>query len=274
MELSEATALADVFVTRLMFKLHSLPLDARSARAALWARREGSSLPVRKALAEARDHMTRFSAHDETDAQNQRSLHLTISALPVHGGQGCPALDGGRCGIYARRPAGCRTVPLHYSRAPSTLAAYLDAFVRTPAYACNTARDAPVVVRGGAIADPVLKQTRAEGVSRAAMDRPWKVAIAALVKSPDAARAGLPDYAAIVRNAATGATTVPMYAAWELGRRMGFITATQFEDACRGQTALLSAGIGRGAQETAMLLDMLADLNRRHWGMYGRGSLE
>ena len=29
MELSEATRLADVFITRLMFKLHRLPLDAR-----------------------------------------------------------------------------------------------------------------------------------------------------------------------------------------------------------------------------------------------------
>ncbi|MBX7200926.1 MAG: YkgJ family cysteine cluster protein [Rhodospirillaceae bacterium] len=254
MELSEATRLADVFITRLMFKLHSLPLDARSARVTLWAKREGSILPARKALAEARAWITRFSLHDETDAINERSLHLTLSALPVHGGPGCPALAGDRCGIYARRPACCGTVPFHYSRAPSTLGAYLDAFVRTPGHACDTSKAAPKVLRGGALAGPALVQLRGDGVALAAADRPWKAAIAALVRSADAGRAGLPSYAEILRNAATGATTVPMLAAWRVARREGFMTVPAFEDVCRKQTMLLRA---QGRED--MFRDMLAD---------------
>lgn len=251
MELSEATRLADVFITRLMFKLHSLPLDARSARAALWAKREGSSLPVRKALAEARDHMRRLAVFEETDPANERARYLTLSALAVHAGQGCPVLAEAACGIYARRPACCRTVPFHYSRAPSTLAAYLDAFTRTPGYACDTSNAAPVVV------DPAEK-ARAEGLALAAADRPWAQAIMMLVRSDRAAQVGLPDYDAIVRNAATGATTVPMLAAWEVGRRAGFISSAQFEAVCRGQAALLRAEAADHPRED-LFRHMLAD---------------
>lgn len=258
MELSEATALADVFITRLMFKLHSLPLDARSMRAALWAKREGSGLPVRKALAEARELMARFSLYDEADAANERSLHLTLSALPVHGGQQCPALIGDRYGIYARRPAGCGTVPFHYSRASSTLGAYLDAFARIPGHACDTSRDAPVALRGAAVAAPGMARARDDGLALTAADRPWKAAIVALVRSEHAGHAGLPRYGEILRNAATGATTVSMFAAWQVARREGFMAPLAFEDVCRKQATLLHAEAGRDG----MFRDILADYRR------------
>ena len=50
MELGEATALADKFITRLIFKLHTLPLDTKRGRAMAWWKRSGSALPVKEAL--------------------------------------------------------------------------------------------------------------------------------------------------------------------------------------------------------------------------------
>ena len=50
MELGEAATLADRFILSLLFKVHSLPLDDRSERAAAWYRQHGSRIPLRPAL--------------------------------------------------------------------------------------------------------------------------------------------------------------------------------------------------------------------------------
>ena len=60
MELEEATDLADVFITRLLFKLHSLPRDADAPWAMAWWKKSGSSLPLRKAVDEAKAHLSQF----------------------------------------------------------------------------------------------------------------------------------------------------------------------------------------------------------------------
>ena len=237
MELGEATALADRFIVRLLFKLHSLPPG--------------------KASDEANRYVTYFSAHE--DRAEKRTLHLTISALPVHGETGgCPALNNSRCGIYDRRPLSCRTVPFHYSRSPAALAGYLDQFVKTPGYLCDTSPSAPVVLRSGKVTDPAVEMARAEALALAQTERDWKGAIVAVVKSPTADREGFPSYQDIVRNSdAGGATTVSMYAAWRIAVKAGLLTQSQFTDICEKQARLLRAE--GGGEQAAMFRDMLEE---------------
>jgi Fe-S-cluster containining protein len=263
MELGEATALADKFITRATFKLHSLPLDARTPRAAVWWKTQGSSLPMRKALDEAHRHMAHFSVSDKIDRANQRSLHLTISALPFHLERGkCPALSGEQCAIYEIRPLTCRTVPFHYSRPQSTLTSYLDSLVGTPGYRCNTTRDAPQIFQSGSVVDSFLDTARKEAVILNRAERPWKEAIVAVLNSPDASKEGFPTYQDIVRNSDIGATTVSMRAAWIIARRMGILTQSRFDDVCEKQVRLLQAELGRRStepQQAGMFGDMLQD---------------
>lgn len=250
MELGEATALADRFIVRLLFKLHSLPPG--------------------KASGEADRYLKHFSAHADSDGR--RSLHLTISALPVHGGTGaCPALKDNRCGIYDRRPLSCRTVPFHYSRSPSALAGYLDQFVKTPGYLCDTSFSAPVVLRDGKVTDPAVEMARAEALALAQTEKEWKAAVVAVVKSPAADGEGFPGYPDIVRNSdAGGATTVSMYAAWRIAVKAGLLTQTQFDDICEKQAHLLRGEIASGG-DAALFRDMLGDYERllpaKTWGL-------
>src|SRR5262249_47748877 len=148
---------------------------------------------VRAALDEARQAMLVASSHQQIDKANRRSLHLTITALPVPLEPGCcPALDGEHCAIYAERPATCRSVPLHYSRPDSTLARYLDQFVATPGYRCDTGAGAPVVLANGGISASAWQEARLAARSLQHADRPWKEAILRRVLGPASERAGLP----------------------------------------------------------------------------------
>ena len=127
MELGEATRLADTFITALLFRVHSLPTSDRSAWAAQWWRDRQSRIPLRPALDEAQRHLGAFASRRRVDKMRDRQVFLEISAIVHDGGAGhCPALEANLCGIYDRRPLSCRTVPIHYSRAPSMLQAYLD----------------------------------------------------------------------------------------------------------------------------------------------------
>jgi Fe-S-cluster containining protein len=162
MELGEVTALADRFIVRLLFRLHSVPLQAVSG--------------------EAHRHLRHFSAHEEH--AGGRALHLTISALPFHAAKDkCPALDGTRCGLYERRPLACRTVPFHYAIAARALARAFDQLVKTPGYLCDTSSAAPVVFRGGKVVDPSIAVARQEAVTLAQAQREWKTAMVAVLQS-------------------------------------------------------------------------------------------
>jgi Fe-S-cluster containining protein len=258
MELGEATRLADRFVTSLLFRVHSLPTSERSSWAGTWWGARQSRIPLRPALDEAQRHLGAFTSRRRVDKARDRQILLEISAIVDDGGAGrCPALQGNLCGIYDRRPLSCRTVPMHYSRAPSTLQAYLDRFTATPGYACDTGPSAPVIVDGNKVADPRIAEHRNEAVALAKADRGWKQAMVALMEDePRASAAGLPSHEAVLRASDDGyATMLPMIVAWRVARRAGLLTEDQFKWICTQQAGLIRA---RLAQESSKeLLDLL-----------------
>jgi len=246
MELSEATALADRFITSLLFKVHGLPLDDRSDRAGPWWHAQGSRIPVRPALEEQRRHLGLFASRRRADRRHDRQIFLTISATVDDDGRtSCPALRDDRCGIYEIRPVTCRTVPLHYSRPPSTLAGYLDRFTGTPGYRCDTGADAPVILAGNHVVDDGIRAQREAAMRVAQADRAWKEHLLARMDDERlAAAAGLPSYEDVLRNSDDGyASQVPMLAAWRVAEREGLIPAETLHRACRGQATLLKAEI-------------------------------
>jgi len=241
MELSEATALAGTFVTSLLFKVHSLPISDRSGWADRWARGRGSRIPLRPALDEAQRHLRHF-AFRRIDRTRDRQVFLDISAIVDDDGRGrCPALADGRCTIYEARPLSCRTVPLHYSRAPSTLHAYLDGFTATPGYRCDTSTAAPVVIDGNRVVDSEIELNRKRALILAKQDRQWKERLVAIMDDPTlAAEADLPSYDAVLRNSDNGyATTLPMTVAWRVACAEGLLSSEEVRDLCRRQADLI-----------------------------------
>lgn len=251
MEIGEAARLADTFILSLIFKVHSLPANDRSKWAREWWRSQDTRRSLRHAIDEQRRHLKPFSAKRHIDHATDRHAFLTVSAIAENDGGGrCPAMSGNRCGIYERRPLTCRTVPLHYSRAPSTLTAYLDRFTQTPGYECETVA-APEILADGQILDEGVRKAREEAIVIAKNDQDWKAALTAAMSDPVSARyAGLPTFADVLTNSDRGyATTVPMLSAWEVALRQGLMERAVFDDACRRQIALLEMAVktDRGA---------------------------
>jgi Fe-S-cluster containining protein len=229
MELSEAAPLADVFVFRLLFRLHRLPRGLADLRA---VHPEGSAEVFfeRKRLLDSyavrkRPVRTRRAgrAVDETE-------YLIVSALTLDSGAGmCGALDGGRCTIYDRRPFACRTVPLHYTGVETAAARDLAAFIATPGYACDTGDAAPVAIEGGRIADPVARQARADALATAERDGEWKQAILRRMKPGAGGDLPLPTLSQVEAAAAQGAVSTSMRTAWQVATDAGMISP----DFCR-----------------------------------------
>lgn len=263
MELGEAAGLADRFILSVLFKVHSLPLDDRSDYAARWWQEQGSRIPLRPALEEQRRHLSQFASRRQNDKACGRQALLTISAIVQDEGQGaCPALREGLCGIYETRPLTCRTVPLHYSRAPSTLRAYLDGFAATPGYRCDTGQEAPVVLDGSRIIAAPVEQVRLEAVERAKQDRVWKDHLLAVMDDePQARLAQLPTYAEVLANTDAGyATLLPMVVAWRVAERHGLMPRDRLEALCRSQVAMIKDGIASNPAPDRLreLVDLLA----------------
>jgi Fe-S-cluster containining protein len=263
MELGEAAALADSFILSVLFKVHSLPLDDRSDYAARWWQQQQSRIPLRPALEEQRRHLSHFASRRQNDKARGRQLLLTISAIAQDEGQGrCPALRDGLCGIYETRPLTCRTVPLHYSRTPSTLRAYLDGFTATPGYRCDSSAQAPLVLDGNRIIAAEVEQVRLAAMERAKKDRVWKDHLLAAMDDEQQARlAELPTYAAVLANTDAGyATLLPMIVAWRVAQHHGLMPRAEMEALCRGQMALIKAAIADNpaAERLRELVDLLA----------------
>jgi len=262
MELSEATRLAGTFVTSLLFKVHSLPTSERSAWAGDWWRGRDSRIPLRPALDEAQRHLRQFAAR-RVDRSRDRQIFFEISAIVDDDGQGrCPALADGLCTIYEVRPLTCRTVPLHYSRAPSTLERALDQFTATSGYRCDTSAAAPAILDGNKVLDPGIEHDRAGAVALAKADRGWKEHLAALMEdAPRAAAAGLPTHDAVLSNSDNGyATLIPMIVAWRVAADAGLLSREELHGLCSKQAGLIRERIkqaGAGGPSKA-LLDMLA----------------
>lgn len=242
LELGETIALADRFVMALLFKVHSLPAGERSTWAPGWWRDEKSRIPLRAALEEKRRHLAAFASRRSVENHRERHRYLTISAMAHDfGRRRCPQLTDGLCAIHPSRPLTCRTVPLHYSRPPSVLAGYVDAFAATPGYRCDTTPAAPVILDGRTIADPEIARARDAARALAKADRGWKDKLLALMDDPEAAAAaGLPTTVAVLDQSDNGyATSLPMRAGWRVLREAGMMPTEAFETVCRQQLALL-----------------------------------
>jgi Fe-S-cluster containining protein len=235
-ELSEAAALADVFVFRLMFRLYRLPWGLGGSEAFFQKKRLLSAYAARK-----RPVRTRIAgrAVEETE-------YLVISALTLDTGAGaCSALEGERCGIYARRPFACRTVPFHYTGVEAMAEADLAAFVATPGYRCDVSERAPVAIEDGRIADPDMRQTREAALAMAERDGAWKQAIVRRMKAGQAGGLPLPTLSQVEAAAPRGALTTSMRAAWQVAADTGLIGA----DVCK---ALIGAQLGAIERELAL----------------------
>ena len=255
--LSEAAALADIFVFRLMFRLYELPRTLAGHAA--------SRIPVAgsaEAFHESKRLVTAFAARRQNVKRRQGSKaveytrYLTISALTLDTGAGaCTALSGGRCGIYERRPLACRTLPFHYSRPEASAERDLAAFVETPGHGCDTSARAPVVLEKGRIVDPEALRTRRDALELSGQDRRWQDAILRRLKSRSGSGA-LPGLREIESNAAFGATTVSMRVAWQIAAEAGVIGA----DECRTLIAAQAAVIDRELAEARGAPDALETL--------------
>ncbi len=269
MELSEATALADKFITTLYLRIWTLPLAAGSKRANPATQGPGNELTEQEALDHHRRQLAHFSIRDKIDRPRGRSLHLTMSARTVDREKGrCPALVDKRCGIYERRPLSCRAVPLHFSQPDALLARSLDAFVRLPGHLCDTSVDAPVVFDGERVTDASMRQARDDALELVNSEQRWKKAILSLMDDPrTASAAGLPTYEAVVRHSDSGfASSVPMLAAWRVAKDAGIIAPSAFEELCEKQIALLKLEIARVAnlELAAHLVGALSDYEAAH----------
>jgi len=262
MELGEAAGLADTFILSLLFKVHSLPVSARSDWAGQWWHGRNSRIPLRPALDEAERHLRLFASRS-LDRRRDRQLFLEISAIVDDDGQGrCPALADGLCTIHSARPLTCRTVPLHYSRAPSTLEHALDQFTATPGYRCDTGVTASSILDGNKVTDPEIAADRDRAIALARQDRRWKERLVAIMSDPaQAAAAGVPSHEAVLSNSDNGyATMLPMIVAWRVAANADLLSRDLLIEVCRKQGALIRVRMTQSPPGSVSreLLDSLA----------------
>ena len=254
--MSEAAALSDVFVFRLMFRLYELPrtLAGHLASGAATAGSGEEYYESKRLLAAfaARKYSAK-RRHGGTIVEYTR--YVIVSALTLDAGAGaCTALSGGRCTIHARRPLACRTIPFHYSRPEASAERDLRAFVGTPGYGCDTGAGAPIVLEAGRIVDPEARRARGDAIDLAGHDRRWAEAILRRLKTGSGPCA-LPSLREIEADAPFGATTISMGVAWRIAAEAGMIGAQTLRTLIAAQTAVIdrelaSARCTSSARET------------------------
>jgi Fe-S-cluster containining protein len=243
MLLSEAAALADVFVFRLMFRVYEVPRLFAPGAADDPAAASAGAFHESKRLLAAFAVRTRIVKRRHNARTVEYSRYLLISALTLDtGAAACTALSGGLCGIYDRRPLACRALPFHYSRPEASAERDLAAFVGTEGRACDTGGGAPVVLAQGRIVDPGSLRTREAALQLRALEGRWQDSILHRLKTGFGT--SLPSLAEIEANAGLGATTTSMRVAWQIAAEAGLIGA----DACR---ALIAAQAGVIERELA-----------------------
>lgn len=255
-ELSEAAALADVFVFRLMFRLYSMPAKPGGE--------SGTELFYQKRRLLAAHAARKYSKKVMRNGKPvERINYLMISAIALDTRRGaCAALADGRCGVYERRPLACRAVPFHYARADALAKEDFDAFVSTAGYRCDVGESAPVVLEGGRIIDSASVGARAQATALSAADRPWKEAIVRRMKQRSFAGSPLPDMDDVEEQAGFGALTVSMRVGWEIAADAGVISAEDSEKLVRTQLETIErelAGPGRTGADAATLTEMAAE---------------
>jgi Fe-S-cluster containining protein len=251
-ELSEAAALADVFVFRLMFRLHSLPTSFAQYRGASSERFYQSKRLLNAFAAHSYRTKTRVAGKAV-----EYDRYLIISALALDRGIGaCSALSDQSCGIYERRPLACRTVPLRYSRGEAAAEDDLRAFVASAGYRCDTSESAPVVLEDGRIADPALRDARAKALSVVQRDRAWSKAI---VRRMKAGQPGLPSLGEVEANASLAAVTSSMALAWRIAVETGLLGVERCKALLEAQTITIDREVAVdtwAASERETLMEM------------------
>jgi Fe-S-cluster containining protein len=259
-ELSEAGALADVFVFRLMFRLYRLPRHFQRGGAA-FDRADTFYQKKRLLAAHAARKYSRKLMRDGCPVEYTH--YLMVSALAVDSrSPACAALSAGQCSIYQRRPLACRTVPFHYARADASAEIDFDAFVASPGYACDTGQDAPVVIEGGRMVDGSTVNARREALAVAESDRAWKEAIVRRMKANSCADDSLPSIDDIEANAAFAAMTTSMRVGWQIASDSGLITPDECRRLTEEQLNVIERELGHAqssAEDTQTLQEMHAE---------------
>jgi Fe-S-cluster containining protein len=244
--LSEAAALADVFVFRLMFRLYWLPRVPGGPLEPGGIPADAAAFYQKKRLLDAYA-ARKYPATLWRDGKPAAATkYLLISALALDTSPGaCGALDGPRCGIYERRPLACRTAPFHYSRAEALAESDLKAFVETPGHACDTGDTAPVVLEAGRIVDAEMALARAKALAQAEDDRPWSAAIVRHMGAGSPATP-LPSLDEIEANAPLGATTTSMRIAWQIAAHAGLLGREECRALIASQLATIDRELAAG----------------------------
>ena len=247
-ELSEAAPLADMFVFRLLFRLYRLPSSLRDyVDEKMPPRAAGEQFYQRKRLLAACAARKSKSKLSRSGKAVEHDDYLIVSALALDSGTGsCAALANGRCSIYERRPFACRTAPFHYSRIEASLGGYLDAFVGTPGYACDSGDSAPVVIDHGLLADSGIRSERDQALALVRRDAPWHRAIVHRMKTARWNDAGLPSLRDVEANAPLGATGTSMRIAWRIAVEAGLMGEDECAAAIAAQLRALERELARG----------------------------
>jgi Fe-S-cluster containining protein len=252
-ELSEAAALADDFVFRLMFRLYLLPQSAADYR-------EVAETPAasRHVFYERKRLMSAFAARKSpfnlrTDGKRiPHTKYLMISALALDTRSGaCSALTPQGCCIYDRRPLSCRAVPFHYSHPEALAVSNFDGFVQTPGYECDTSDAAPPVLAHGRIVAADFAGVRSEAIAVAGRDRAWSEAIVRRMAGPPSPNLPLPSIQDVEDNAAFGVLTTPMSTAWRIAADKGFIGSETFDELIARQLELIGRELAEGRSSEA-----------------------
>ena len=241
-ELSEAAALADVFVFQLMFRAYSMPIVPVGAAS------ESNQIFYQKKRLLAAHAAHKSSKRTKVGGETVEAInYLMISALAMDTSPGaCAALQSGRCSIHDRRPLGCRTVPFHHSRPDGLAASDFDSFVTTPGYTCDTSESAPLFWKEGRIVDEPTLQARADALAVAERDRPWKQAIVRRMKTSGSGAVALPSLQEVEANAGFAAMTTSMRVGWEIAADAGVISHDTYRAAVEMQLAAIEREFARG----------------------------
>lgn len=265
--MSEAAALLDVFVFRLMFRLYWLPQQARDYRQGSEPGPNSSSVFFEKKRLLNAFCARKYPVKSQRDGKPVAyTKYLVISALALDTIEGeCSALSDNKCRIYDRRPLSCRSVPLHYSRAEANAQPDLEAFVRTSGYLCDTSGGAPIILEEGRIVDPEINAARSAAIALAARDRSWSEAIARRMSGPVSSARSLPSLEEVEASASLGAVTISMRSAWQVAADIGLITPAQFNAmiALQLQTIRAQLAFGRCSKDA---IETLTDMEREYVG--------
>jgi Fe-S-cluster containining protein len=248
-ELSEAAALADVFVFRLMFRLYWLPSRLRDYLTPANRTPDASAIFYEKKRLFGAFATRKYPVKARRDGTAvDYTKYLVVSALTIDTRPGaCVALNKNRCGIYPRRPFSCRSLPFHYSRVQASAATDLKAFVDTTGYCCDTGDAAQIVVEDGRIVAPQIAAARSEAIDLAGRDRPWGEAIVRRMSAASSANHSLPSMPQIEANAQFGATTTSMRVAWQIAADIGLIEPDECERLIELQLLAIDQELSVGA---------------------------